>query len=205
MRPSASRLLAVAALVFLVALPAHAASALVDGILNYRGFTVDMSVVAKAANEEEIETSVKRQLDIAADSGAKPEILAFFRRQKVTLKFGEEDGGGRFTVNGVEVDAVPQAPDRPIILHEFLHALHAGYLPGGVTNDDVLRFYGNAVRGRIYPEDAYILKNVNEFFAVTASVYLWGFVARPPNNRVTLRAKQPSYYGWLGQLFGVAK
>jgi len=48
-----------------------------------------------------------------------------------------------------------------------------------------------------------VLTNNREFFAVTASLYLWGYVARPPNNRETLRLKQPYYYDWLGKLFGV--
>ena len=46
---------------------------------------------------------------------------------------------------------------------------------------------------------------VQEFFAVTASLYLWGNVDRPPNTREKLKAAQPVYYAWLGQLFGVAK
>jgi len=40
---------------------------------------------------------------------------------------------------------------------------------------------------------------------VTASLYLWGSVAREPHNRETLRAKQPNYYKWLGDIFGVRK
>ena len=49
------------------------------------------------------------------------------------------------------------------------------------------------------------MSNLGEFFAVTASLYLWGKVARPPHDRETLRAKQPYYYAWLGELFGVKK
>jgi hypothetical protein len=57
-----------------------------------------------------------------------------------------------------------------------------------------------------YPPDAYVLKNLQEFFAVTGSLYLWGNVDRPPpNNRATLHDKQPVYYQWLGDLFGVQK
>jgi hypothetical protein len=44
-----------------------------------------------------------------------------------------------------------------------------------------------------------------EFFAVTASLYLWGNVDRPPNTRAVLRARQPVYYRWLGDEFGVQK
>jgi hypothetical protein len=46
---------------------------------------------------------------------------------------------------------------------------------------------------------------VQEFFAVTGSLYLWGNVDRSPHTRENLRAKQPVYYKWLGELFGVQK
>jgi len=185
--------------------PAFAASDVVQGALRYRGFTVDMTLLENDDNRDAVEDSLKKQLDIVADCGAKPEIMAFFRHQKMKLKFGSEDGGGRFTSASIEVEARPQPAEKPIVLHELLHALHGRYLPGGFNNADVDRFYGNALRGRLYPPGAYVLKNRREFFAVTASLYLWGYVARPPDNRETLRSKQPFYYRWLGELFGVAK
>jgi hypothetical protein len=172
----------------------------------YRGFTVDMSAAAAMPNRAAIETSLKKQIDIVADCGAKEDIMAFFRTQKISLRTsGGEDGGGRFSANGIEIQAAPQPPEKPIVLHELMHAMHARYLQNGVCNSDVLRFYGNAQRGQVYPPREYVMKNVNEFFAVTASLYLWGFVARSPNNRETLRTKQPYYYAWLGELFGVKK
>jgi hypothetical protein len=186
-------------------LPAAAASTVVNGMLTYRGFTVDMTLLEKSPSRDAVEASLKKQIDIVADCGAKPEIMVFFRSQRMKLKFGGEDGGGRFTSTGVEIDATPQPPEKPIVLHELLHAMHARYLPGGVQNADVERFYNNAMRGQVYPKDEYVLKNNREFFAVTASLYLWGYVARPPSNRETLRAKQPYYYTWLGELFGVAR
>ena len=192
------------ALFFLVA-PAFGASDVVNGVLTYRGFTVNMMLVENAANRDAIEASLKKQIDIVADCGAKPEIMAFFRSHKMNLKFGEEDGGGRVTAAGIEIDATPQPPEKPIVLHELLHVLHARYLPNGSNNADVEKFYNNAMRSQAYPKGEYVLKNKGEFFAVTASLYLWGYVARAPHNRETLRSKQPIYYAWLGDLFGVKK
>jgi len=186
-------------------LPVSRAFAASEMVLSYRGFTTDMSLLENGADRDAVEASLKRQIDIVADSGAKPAIMAFFRSQMMKLKFGSEDGGGRFSSAGVEIDARPQPPERPIVLHELLHALHARYLPGGARNADVDRFYNNARRGQVYPANEYVLKNSFEFFAVTASLYLWGYVARAPNDRETLRSKQPYYYAWLGELFGVKK
>jgi len=91
------------------------------------------------------------------------------------------------------------------LLHELLHAYHFRVLPGALQNPDVQRFYGIARQNELYPLDAYVLKNVQEYFAVTGSLYLWRNVDRPPFNRATLRDKQPVYYQWLGDLFGVQK
>ena len=194
------------------AAPAPAAAAPVPAAtttgntLSYRGFTVDMSAAAAMPNRAAIETSLKKQIDIVADCGAKNAIMAFFRTQKISLRSsGGEDGGGRFTSAGIEIRATPQPPEKPIVLHELIHALHARYLPNANRNADVLRFFHNALSGQLYPRGEYVVKNVNEFFAVTASLYLWGYVARSPNNRETLRTKQPYYYAWLGELFGVKK
>ena len=173
----------------------------------YRGFTVDSSAVQDVPNFKAIEASLKHQIDIVADCGASAPILAFFESQQIVVKQGQGDGGGHFSSNseGVTVDAAVQAPEKPVILHELLHAYHFRVLPGALQNPDVLRFFENAKRGELYPPDSYVLKNVQEFFAVTASLYLWGNVDRPPHNRENLREKQPFYYKWLGQLFGVQK
>ena len=174
---------------------------------SYRGIAVDTSAAQGLPNLKEIVASLKHQIDIVVECSAKPEIMAFFRSQPVSVKPGQGDGGGHFTskVEGVTVDAAIVAPEKPVLLHELLHAYHFRVLPGALQNPDLLRFYGIAKQNELYPPDAYVLKNVQEFFAVTGSLYLWGNVDRPPNDRATLRAKQPVYYQWLGDLFGVQK
>ena len=173
----------------------------------YRGFTVDTSAAQGAPNLRAIEASLRHQIDIVSDCGAAPRILDFFKSQEIFVKPGQGDGGGRFSANskGVSVDVAVDAPEKPVVLHELLHAYHWRVLPGALGNPNVLRFYGHAKEGEFYPADYDVLKNVQEFFAVTASLYLWGNVDRPPHNRQTLREKQPVYYKWLGELFGVRK
>lgn len=178
-----------------------------DATFAYRGFTVDMSAAQDAPNLRAVEASLRHQIDIVTDCGAEPRILDFFKSQEIFVKPGQGDGGGRFSANskGVSVDVAVDAPEKPVVLHELLHAYHWRVLPEGFRNPDVLRFYGRAKEGEFYPVDSYVLKNVQEFFAVTGSLYLWGNVDRPPHNRQTLREKQPVYYKWLGELFGVQK
>ncbi len=75
----------------------------------------------------------------------------------------------------------------------------------GTRNQDILLYFNHAKDARLYPANEYLLRNQMEFFAVTASLYLWGHVSRVPFTRENLKNKQPYYYDWLGQLFGVRK
>jgi hypothetical protein len=75
-------------------------------------------------------------------------------------------------------------------------------LPDGKRNPDILAFYERAREGGFYPAGAYVLKNPSEYFAMTASAYLHGRLAREPFTREELRQKQPVYFGYLNRLFG---
>ncbi|HTA17042.1 MAG TPA: hypothetical protein VK786_04785 [bacterium] len=198
-----------ALLAALLCAPAFAQNNVVAGVLRYRGFTVDLSQAQDVPDPAGVEASVEHQIDIVAGCGASPKVLAFFRSQEVFLKPSKTDGGGRFTANspGVALDDVAMPFEKPILLHELLHAFHWRVLPKGFQNPDILLYYGRA-KGAGYPEqyqNAYFLSNAREFFAVTGSLYLWGHVSRPPYDRAMLKAKQPFYYAWLGKLFGVQK
>jgi hypothetical protein len=179
----------------------------VDGRLAYRGFTIDATEIRSAPQYNAIMTSIVHQIDIVADCGAKPEILQFFRTQIVLVKHAPPGGMGHFNSNspGVTLADIVAEPQKPILLHELLHAYHFRVMPGAFRNTEILAYFDRARSGGAYPQGAYVLKDVQEFFAVTASLYLWGNVDRPPNTRDKLKAAQPVYYAWLGQLFGVAK
>jgi hypothetical protein len=90
--------------------------------------------------------------------------------------------------------------ERPVLLHEMLHAYHNLNLPDGVNNRAILFFYEKA-KG-LYPDDAYVMRNEREFFAVTASVFLSG-KADDGATPVDIKEKQPDYYKFLVWLFGV--
>ncbi len=195
-----------AALLSLVRSPAQGTEALPAATLSYRGFAVDLSPAAGAADLPAIETSLRHQLDIVADCGAKSDVMAFFRAQRITVAPDAADTGGQYDrAHGIRIDAVPQPVNEPIVLHELLHAYQAQVLPQGFANPGVLTFYRHAKEAGLYPPDAFLLQNPGEFFAVTASLYLYGHVDRPPFTRETLREKQPYYYAWLAELFGVKK
>jgi hypothetical protein len=182
---------------------------LVENVLRYRDFVMNMVAVATLPNFAALVVAMRRQIDIVADCGAKPEIMAFFRKQPMAMvvraNFAGHSGGLYTMVGGVEINPVAPPPDNPVVLHELLHALHNRYMPQSNNNPDIIRFYEIAVRNNLYPKGAYMLINRGEFFAMTGSVYLWSKAAREPHTRELLREKQPVYYAWLGELFGVKK
>lgn len=92
-------------------------------------------------------------------------------------------------------------PQEPILLHELLDAYHNVVMPEGFKNSAILAHYNDAKGAQLYP-GAYVMKNANEFFAVTASVFLYGKADQEPSTRSNLKQKQPGYYKYLVWLFG---
>jgi hypothetical protein len=90
----------------------------------------------------------------------------------------------------------------PLILHELLHAYHARMMPAGVHDTKILGYYDLAKSQQLYPAEAYVVINEREFFAVTASVFLYGKADKDPFTRAKMKEKQPDYYRYLVWLFG---
>jgi hypothetical protein len=168
----------------------------------YRGYRVDISQVLNRDDALTIVGALQTQIDLVEDLAIKAEIKAFFRSIPIKLS-PDPVGEGRYSSNGgLQMAVKIDADNRPILLHEFLHALHFDKLPNGNRNEDILTFYQRAKSAPAYPKDSYMLKNPAEFFAMTASAYLHGSVARPPYTRETVVRAQPVYARYLAQLFG---
>jgi hypothetical protein len=75
-------------------------------------------------------------------------------------------------------------------------------LPDGFKNEAVLFYYKRAKDGGLYSQspDLYLLTNERQFFAVTASVFLYG--QDHALARAELKQKQPEYYQYLVWMFG---
>ena len=102
------------------------------------------------------------------------------------------------------------------LLHELLHAFHEHRLTGGFSNQTIMNYYNDALHRHCYYWSLsfhgsnshgywadYSSKNQWEFFAVTATTYLFGqdFYFEP-HLRQEIQQKQPEYYLYLQQLFG---
>jgi hypothetical protein len=91
----------------------------------------------------------------------------------------------------------------PVILHELLHAYHGKLMPQGFDNLGVRAYHADAMGKNVFPKEEYAMKNPQEFFAVTASIFLVGKESiHEPHTRALLKEKPPKYYKYLVELFG---
>ncbi len=173
-----------------------------DGGETYRGYRIEIDRDVPNAEIGQLRRAAEHQVDIVEATSLDEGIKAFLRRFPVVVRSGT---GGESHYSGgdsVTIAVADPKDDRPILLHEYMHVYHFRKLPGGRDNPDILTFYGRAKDGGFYPANAYLLKNQGEFFAMTASVYLHGKLAREPFTRDELQQKQPVYYRFLTRLFG---
>ncbi len=94
------------------------------------------------------------------------------------------------------------SPEKPVILHELMHAYHDRKVPNGFGNTDIQNLFQQARTSGQFPANSYMLSNVVEYFAMMASVYLHGSAARDPFTRQAIQEKQPDCYQWLAREFG---
>jgi hypothetical protein len=91
----------------------------------------------------------------------------------------------------------------PVILHELLHAYHNKLMAGGLENLGIKAWHAEAVSKNVFPKEEYAMVNPQEFFAVTASVFLADKeTLHEPHTRARLKEKLPKYYKYLVELFG---
>jgi len=130
------------------------------------------------------------------------EIKSAMRQEAKDLAYGDELGRGiiMFRPNPVMFKV---SAELPILLHELLHFYHGRILPEGSQYAAIMVYYATAKNGKLYPEKEYVLSNQMEFFAVTASIFLYGSdYEHAPHTRAQLKDAQPDYYRFLVWLFG---
>ena len=168
----------------------------------YHGFRIDLGEAQGRIDVPSAMAEVEHQIDIVDRSGLGTSMLAGFRA--VPIRISATFFGGSHYSGGSEVflGSLRAEDDRPVLLHEYMHVLEYRKFPGGFRNATVGGFYEEARERGLYPPDSYMMSNPAEFFAVTASCYLNGTVARDPYTRDAIRERQPDYYAYLSRLFG---
>jgi hypothetical protein len=171
--------------------------------INHHGFKADLSQIKDSPQKERIINAVKRQIEIVDKVQLSTDDLNFFKSVPIVILPAESGTPGVYggIKKTVFLKARDLAPNRPILLHELLHAYHHLKITGGFQNAQIHAFYQDAKNKYPDLENEYFLSNAREFFAVTASIYLFGDIPRAPYKRSAIRKAQPDYYQYLETLF----
>lgn len=171
--------------------------------LTYHGFRIDVGEAQGRIDLDSALAEVHDQIDIVDRAGIDPAMLARFRAVPIRISVTFAGGGGHFSGGSeVTLGSLQPSDTRPVLLHEYMHVLEYRTFPGGFHNATVRRYFEEARARGLYPPDSYMMSNPAEFFAVTASCFLHGSVARDPYTRGAIRERQPDYYAYLSRLFG---
>lgn len=175
--------------------------------LEYHGFKVNFEQIKDAPQKDTVLKAVERQIEIVEQVKLSEDNLKFFKT--IPLVMIPDASGTPGIYGNIKKTVFLKGRDldggKPILLHEYLHAYHDLKLPDGFQNAQIQKFYEEAKA--VYPNftGTYFLSNDREFFAVTASIYIFGNIPRPPFNQSTVKTAQPLYYQYLDSLFGQHK
>ena len=169
--------------------------------VRYRGFSIDVRNLAGKAYRDTVLASVRAQLSLVAAVRLDSAKAKFLRSIPIVI-LAETEGRPRYTDSSVFVAAQVLDKERPILLHELMHAYHGLRLRDGFDNASVMSMYEQARASGKFPAGSYMLSNRGEYFAMMSSVFLHGSAARDPFARDSIRLKQPDMYAWLVREFG---
>ena len=177
---------------------------------DYHGFRIEESAITKASNLAAIRRATQDQIDIVRSVGLPPDVLEFFQTVRFELI---PAGTTRVRTPGlysrrdrtVKVAAgIVVVGHKPVLLHELLHAFHDQRVKDGFDNRDIARFYAQAQKLGAYARSSHMMENAREYFACSATTYLFGVTAQEPFKRDRIRSAQPEFYAFLEAMFGPA-
>ena len=163
------------------------------------GFVVDWQ---SGPQSPDTAASLEAQIALVKGLSIKPEAMAFFASQPIVVDLATGTGT-RATPTGIIFGRRPVPADNPVLLHELLHRYHHEKLPQGYDNPQILAFYNAAKAAGAYPANEYMFKDRMEFFAMCASVTLYGKAARQPLTRASVAKNLPDVYAWVVNEFGL--
>lgn len=164
---------------------------------SYRGYVIEWQGGLPAAA---IVKSIEQQIDLVESVKVSPEVMAFFRAQRVIINEDPEDIS-RAGIRTFLAHRVHPA-ENPVLLHELIHRWMYDRIAGRGQNPELVRLFEAARASGDWPASAYMYKNPSEFLAMTASVVIHGRAARPPFTRDAVRKKLPDVYAYVVREFG---
>ena len=168
------------------------------------GFQLDQGKYTLSADAM---ASLEEQLRIVESVGLPPAILASMKKTAIVIDPELTGNPGIFAVRSgtgaVYIRPIVFSADKPILLHELLHAYHFTAL--GLDRPEIRQEFQRIQGANPFParfRSAHFLENPKEFFAVTATLYLFGDIQQPPFRCTALAKLDSDYRAFLGALFG---
>lgn len=187
-----------ASLLMLALLGALACIRVSAGEIQYKGY---VSEIDDQSLDAVTLQNLHGQIDIVEGVGLPGPITDFFKQHSIVVDTLIRQPGeyvrGRLLLNPVLVD-----DSHPVLLHEYLHALH--YERIGLSNANIRRAYLYAVDSHLYPDyaNAHFLQNEMEYFAVLGTIYLFRTIHQPPYNCSVLKRTDPGFIDFLKSELG---
>jgi len=169
-------------------------------VFDYHGWHIDAS---KASDQplDAVTKAVVKQIDGIETLGIAQDIVSFMRTVPLHAQ-GSHDGApahyDRATGIDFRVDALD--PKKPVLLHELLRAFQEQKFKAP-DNTIITGAYQASRASGTWPTTAPMLKSPQDYFAATATVYLFGDIDTEPFSRGRLHEAQPEYWKWLGGMF----
>jgi hypothetical protein len=169
-------------------------------VFEYHGWHVDASR-ASSQPRDAVVAAIGRQLDIVENVAMAQDIRNFMRTIPIWVDPSRHDGGPAHydRSKGVDVRVSELDVGKPFVLRELLHAYQEQRMKS--AEPEIQRYFQQARTSSPWPADAEMLRDPGEYFAATATVYLFGNVDRPPFSQGRLLEAQPEYWYWLGTMF----
>jgi hypothetical protein len=175
-------------------------------VIESHGFHIDTHRISPQQLEQVL-PSLGNQLAIVESVGLPSRVLAFMRSVPLVFDPALKGNPGFYTQETgqgvVFIQPIVFPDNKPILLHELLHAYHLQTLP--LPTPEIRSAYEDAVRTDMYPtsfRSAHFLENPREYFAVIGTIYLFGQIQQPPYDCKIPAARQPQFLAFLAAQFG---
>jgi hypothetical protein len=174
-------------------------------LFTFKGMSVDVSSIQSLPNRDAILDALRGQINIIDAAITDPAQKSFVQSVPLVMAAslsGADNAAYVPSSKNVMLTTPSYSPEKPVVLHELMHAYHDQKLSGGFGNTEIQQFYQQAKNSGKFPANSYMLSSVGEYFAMMSSVYLHGSAARDPNTRQEIKDEQPDFYQWLVKEFG---
>lgn len=199
--PALIRRIAFLATLALLASGQAMASARDSSAFDYHGWHIDASKVS-AEPREALVKAVQKQIDGIETLGFAQDIVSFMRTVPLHASAAHDGAPARYRdrAKGIDFRVDALDPKKPILLHELLRAFQEQKLKSE-ENAIIADAYEKSRDSGVWPASAPMLKSPPDFFAATATVYLFGDIDTAPFTRGRLHEANPEYWKWLGGVF----